>query len=148
VTRSRVAPDDGVRPADAGGRDIVFDLARAFATSFSVERAAFEESWERLRRAPDATLLVATRAQRPSGYLLGFHHDTFFANGPVSWIEELTIQSELRGQGLGRLLVEAFAQEAQRRRSRLIALATRRADAFYAQLGYEESAVYYRRVLS
>jgi hypothetical protein len=29
----------------------------------------------------------------------------------------------------------------------LIALATRRAGEFYAAIGYEESAVYYRRVL-
>ena len=42
----------------------------------------------------------------------------------------------------------AFEQHAAGRGCQLVALATRRAAAFYRALGYQESAVYFRKVLS
>jgi hypothetical protein len=41
--------------------------------------------------------------------------------------------------------IEAWAKQ---REARLIALATRRAASFYKALGYEESASYFRKILS
>ena len=31
------------------------------------------------------------------GYVLGFRHLTFYANGPVGWVEELLVRQEHRG---------------------------------------------------
>ena len=81
------------------------------------------------------------------GYLLGFVHPAFFANGPVAWVEEVLVRPEYRGRGAGRALMSAFEQHAAGRDCRLVALATRRAAAFYRALGYQESAVYFRKVL-
>ena len=39
-----------------------------------------------------------------------------------------------------------FERRAAERGSRLVALATRRASAFYLGLGYEESATYFRKL--
>jgi len=52
------------------------------------------------------------------------------------------------GQGTGRALMAAFEAWAAGRGCALVALATRRAAPFYRALGYEESAAYYRRLLT
>ena len=81
------------------------------------------------------------------GYLLGFDHFTFFANGRVSWVEEIMGAEEMRRQGTGRRLMESFEAWAKERQSKLVALATRRAAPFYRRLGYEDSADYLRKLL-
>jgi GNAT superfamily N-acetyltransferase len=75
----------------------------------------------------------------------GFTHLTFYANGPVAWVEEIVVRDHDRRGGLGRALMNAFEQWAFDRRCALIALATRRAAPFYRALGYEESATYLRK---
>jgi GNAT superfamily N-acetyltransferase len=69
------------------------------------------------------------------------------ANGPVGWVEEVLVRTELRGAGLGRALMRAFEDWAAAQGCALVALATRRAAPFYRALGYEESAAYFRKLL-
>jgi GNAT superfamily N-acetyltransferase len=127
--------------------DALFSLARAFATSFTVERSAFESSFAALLRSPEAFVAVASDGERVVGYLLGFDHHTFYANGRVSWVEEIMVAEEVRRRGVGRQLMKSFEAWARERRSRLVGLATRRAAPFYRSIGYEESATYFRRLL-
>jgi GNAT superfamily N-acetyltransferase len=136
-----------IRQAEAGDADAVFDLAQAFATSFMVERSAFHSSFSLLLQSADAHLAVAAEGREIVGYLLGFDHHTFFANGRVSWVEELMVEEKSRRRGVGRRLIKDFEQWSKERQSKLIALATRRAEVFYRSLGYEESAIYFRRLL-
>ena len=136
-----------IRPAELSDSEVLFSLARAFATSFTVERSAFELSFAALLRSPDAFVAVASDAERVVGYLLGFDHHTFYANGRVSWVEEIMVAEDLRRRGVGRQLMESFEQWARSRQSRLVGLATRRAAPFYRNLGYDESATYFRRLL-
>lgn len=136
-----------IRPAEPKDRDALFSLASAFATSFSVERAAFESSMVALLQSPAAFIAVASDGNRVVGYVLGFDHHTFYANGRVAWVEEIMVTEEVRRRGVGRQLMESFEQWARSRQSKLIALATRRAALFYKSLGYEESATYFRRLL-
>lgn len=132
----RAGPPDG--PA-------IFTLARAFATSFAVEQAAFEQAFAELLTQPDAFLAVAESDGEVSGYVLGFDHVTFFANGRVAWVEEIMVGDSFRRRGIGSLLMGAFEQWAAGREAKLIALATRRAADFYQALGYQESAAYFRK---
>lgn len=138
-----------IRPAVASDASAVLELATAFATSFRVDPAAFHASFTGLVETPDARLLVASGADddRPVGYVLGFVHATFYANGPVAWVEEITVDAPLRGRGIGRALMDAFEAWAADRGAPLVALATRRAAPFYGALGYEDSAVYFRKLL-
>ena len=136
-----------VRPAQPSDLDAVFSLASAFATSFTVERSAFESSFAGLLQSLDAFLSVASDDGRVVGYLLGFDHYTFYANGRVAWVEEIMVVEEMRRRGVGRQLMESCEQWATRRQSKLIAVATRRAAPFYRGLGYDESATYFRRLL-
>lgn len=137
VTR-RAEPPDG--PA-------LFLLARAFATSFAVEQAAFERAFAGLLTHPDAFLAVAEADGEVAGYVLGFDHLTFFANGRVAWVEEIMVGESFRRRGVGRHLMAAFEAWATARDAKVIALATRRAADFYEALGYEESAAYFRKRL-
>jgi GNAT superfamily N-acetyltransferase len=62
-------------------------------------------------------------------------------------VEEIMVEENLRRAGVGTLLMHGFEAWAETRGARLIALATRRASAFYTALGYEESAAYFRKLL-
>jgi GNAT superfamily N-acetyltransferase len=142
--------DDGryrVRPAEAGDADAVADLAAGLAQSFAFSRARFGLSYPALLADDDACLLLAVDGPDSLGYLLGFRHLTFYANGPVGWVEEIFVRGQERGRGVGRALMSAFEHWAAVRDCALVALATRRAAAFYRALGYEESAVYFRKIL-
>jgi GNAT superfamily N-acetyltransferase len=136
-----------VRQAGAGDVDEVAGLAAALATSFEFSAARFRENYPFLLRDDEACLLLAVAGPQSIGYLLGFRHLTFYANGPVGWVEELVVRDQERGQGVGRILMSAFEQWAAGQGCALVALATRRAAPFYRALGYEESAAYFRKVL-
>ena len=55
---------------------------RAFAKSVSAETPA--------------CLVLAVDGQERLGYLLGFEHLTFYANGPVAWVEEVFVRRQDR----------------------------------------------------
>jgi GNAT superfamily N-acetyltransferase len=136
-----------VRLAGAGDAEAVADLAAGLAQSFPFSRARFDLSYPALLADGDACLLLAVDGQQRLGYLLGFRHLTFYANGPAGWVEEVFVRGQERGRGIGRALMSGFEQWAAVRDCALVALATRRAAPFYRALGYEESAVYFRKIL-
>ena len=131
-------------PRDAAS---ILTLAQAFATSFVVDPAAFQQVFSSLLGDVHARLVVAEQEGQVLGYLLGFVHATFYANGPVAWVEEITVSEVYRGQGVGRVLMQDFERWATERGAKLVALATRRAAPFYQALGYTESASYFRKLL-
>jgi len=136
-----------IRPAGPGDAGAVADLAAGLAQSFPFSRARFDLSYPALLAAGDTLLLLAAGEDDHLGYLLGFRHLTFYANGPVGWVEEVFVRRQDRGRGAGRALMSAFEQWAADRGCGLVALATRRAAPFYRALGYEESAIYHRKML-
>jgi GNAT superfamily N-acetyltransferase len=136
-----------IRHAGAGDVDGVAALAAALALSFEFSPAEFRVSYPALLAAEGTCLLVAVDGCEHAGYLLGFRHLTFYANGPVAWVEELVVRDRERGRGIGRALMDAFEDWAAAEGCTLVALATRRAAPFYRALDYEESATYFRKVL-
>ena len=141
-------PVTQVRNAGLADADVVAGLTAEFAQSFAFRRADFDLSYPALLADDQACVLVADDGRDPVGYLLGFWHLTFFANGPVGWVEEVMVRPDHRGRGIGRDLMTAFERWAAARGCAMIALATRRAAPFYLALGYQESAAYLRKVLS
>jgi GNAT superfamily N-acetyltransferase len=136
-----------IRPARADDADRVAGLAAELAMSFEFSAERFRASYRALLAADGACLLLAVNGHQIMGYLLGFRHLTFYANGPVGWVEEIVVRQQDRGRGMGRLLVAAFEHWAAEQGCALVALATRRAAPFYRAVGYEESAAYFRKVL-
>jgi GNAT superfamily N-acetyltransferase len=117
------------------------------ATSFDVERESFRRSLDEVLASDAAVLLVAQTDGAVSGYVLGFTHPAFYANGRVAWVEEIAVVRERRRQRIGALLMEEFERRALSIGARVVALATRRASNFYLALGYAESATYFRKLL-
>jgi GNAT superfamily N-acetyltransferase len=136
-----------IRQAEAGDVDEVAGLAAALAMSFEFSASRLRENYPSLLAEDGACLLLAVDGDQSVGYLLGFRHLTFYANGPVGWVEEIVVRDQERGGGIGRILMSAFEQWAAAQGCALVALATRRAAPFYRNLGYEESATYFRKVL-
>ena len=142
--------DQGVilRRAESDDRDALYPLVRELATSFDQSRTTFAESFASLISDPAALVLVAAdgRSRRLIGYLLGFRHETFVADGPVGWVEEVYTCADRRRVGVAGALMSEFEQWAWESGARLVAVATRRAHAFYEAIGYEDSAVYFRKL--
>jgi GNAT superfamily N-acetyltransferase len=136
-----------IRRAGADDADRVAALAAELAMSFEFSAERFRDSYRALLTADGACLLLAVNGHQVMGYLLGFRHLTFYANGPVGWVEEIVVRYQDRGRGIGKILMDAFEQWAAEQGCALVALATRRAAPFYRALGYEESAAYFRKVL-
>jgi GNAT superfamily N-acetyltransferase len=135
-----------IRDADLKDRDNVWSLARDFATSFELDRACFDTSFDMLLTRPDTLFIVAhTPRDGLLGYLLAFSHTTFLANGPVAWVEEIMVAEQVRRTGVGRNLMEAAERWSSSAGAAYLALATRRAARFYRALGYEESAIFFRK---
>jgi GNAT superfamily N-acetyltransferase len=138
-----------VRQARADDVEQLWPLVRDFATSFRPDRSAFAQTFSKmLDRADTLVLVAATDRDAIVGYLLGSHHGTFFANGPVAWIEELMVAESVRRRGVASALVSSAEAWARSVPCAYIALASRRASAFYVHHGYEESATFLRKLLT
>jgi predicted N-acetyltransferase YhbS len=135
-----------IRAAEPRDAEALWELAKELASSFQVDETAFRHSFNQILSAPNACLAVAQN-EGVVGYILGFEHYTFYANGRVAWVEEIIVQTDYRRKGIGTELIKCFEEWASAREAKLVALATRRATNFYQAIGYEESAAYLKKLL-
>lgn len=136
-----------VRSASSEDCEAIFLMSKSMATSFEVEQDAFTKSFSEVVNNSDSICLIAETKGSAIGYLLGFDHPAFYANGRVSWMEEIYVSDDFRRNGIGRLLTTEFEKWCSGRKSKLIGLATRRASDFYTSMDYEESATFFRKLL-
>jgi GNAT superfamily N-acetyltransferase len=141
-------PSDSVEIRGAGAEDVakLWSLVQELAFSYRPERSMFERSFSELIERPDTLVLVAVaNTSAVVGYLLGSYHGTFYANGPVAWIEELMVSESIRRHGVATKLMSSAEDWARTIPTAYIALASRRAGDFYLRIGYEDSATFYRK---
>jgi GNAT superfamily N-acetyltransferase len=141
-------------PADV---EAVFSLSSAMATTAIVDHEVFVASYADLMERGDGVVLAAVAEDGAAsgaagshsvivGYLLGFDHLAFYANGRVAYVEEVAVRVDRQGEGVGRLLMDAFEVWAATRSAVLVTVATRRAREFYVAIGYEETATLFRKL--
>jgi ribosomal protein S18 acetylase RimI-like enzyme len=115
--------------------------------------AAYFEAFEKVAADPRNLLMVA---QDGGGRVAGTLQMTFIPGlsnqgAELALIEAVRVDSALRGQGLGQVLVSWALDEARRRGCRFVELFTHasRVDAqrFYERLGFEKSHAGMRRAL-
>jgi len=135
------------RNAISNDEEELFELSAKLATSFKLNKPDFKRTFLDVLSNKDADLLVAEIETGIIGYALAFHHSTFYANGLISWVEELFVLEDYRGKSVGKNLMVLIEEKAVQRGSKLVALATRRASDFYKAIGYDESAVYLKKSL-
>jgi len=128
--------------------DPLFELVRAFSTPTPATAEQFSAALDSKLPDPASCVLVAEDDGRLVGYVAGYWHATFYAGGPTAWVDELLVVEPLRGQGIGRQLMDAFEAWAKARGSVLISLATRGAATFYEHRGYASKAAYYKKYLA
>ncbi|GGD62540.1 GNAT family N-acetyltransferase [Paenibacillus nasutitermitis] len=136
------------RNAISKDEEELFDLSAKLSTSFKLNKTDFKRTFLNVLSNKDADLLVAEIETGIIAYVLAFHHSTFYANGLISWVEELFVLEDYRGKSVGKNLMVLIEEKAVQRGSKLVALATRRASDFYKAIGYDESAVYFKKSLS
>jgi GNAT superfamily N-acetyltransferase len=141
-------PSDSVEIRGARAEDVakLWPLVQELAFSYRPERSMFERSFSELIERPDTLVLVAVaNTSAVVGYLLGSYHGTFYANGPVAWIEELMVSESIRRHGVATKLMSSAEDWARTIPTAYIALASRRAGDFYLRIGYEDSATFFRK---
>lgn len=136
-----------IRAATIADADQLWPLVRSFAGPFAPEHEAFVRILPELLSRDDTLLAVAETEGAPVGYLLASVHLALLANGPVAWVEEVLIAPDRRGAGLGARLMATAEAWAREHGAAYVALASRRAGDFYLALGYEDSAVFFKRAL-
>lgn len=137
-----------IRQATAEDAKDLFDILTWFVASFTPEKTAFENTLKHLLNDDTVCLNVAVIKDKVIGFCLAFDHYTFYANGRVTWVEELAVNETHRKKGIGKSLMLSIEKWAKERDSKLVALATRRAPEFYNAIGYEESATYFLKYLT
>lgn len=136
-----------IRKAALADSAQLFSLVENFATSFKPEREAFDCALRHLLCDDSVLVNVSVLEEKVVAYCLAFDHYAFYANGRVTWVEEIMVREDLRGKGLGKALMKSVEAWAVSRNSCLIGLATRRAAPFYCAIGYEESATFFKKTL-
>ncbi|WCL50810.1 GNAT family N-acetyltransferase [Leptospira sp. GIMC2001] len=125
----------------------VYDLVELFSTTFKVDFECFKVTYSENIIDEKSIILVAMLDKKIIGYCLGFFHSTFYANGKVAILEEIMVMEKFRRKKVGEMLMRDFENWAKSNNISIIGLATRRAAFFYEALNYENSALYFRKLI-
>lgn len=136
-----------IRRALESDLEKIFPLVQDFVTSFEADFEEFSKAFSSILKDDKSLVLVVEQDNNVVGYCLGFWHETFYANGRVSWLEEIMVHKSFRRSGLAKQLMASFEVWSVENGAKLTALATRRASSFYEAIGYEGSATYFRKLL-
>jgi GNAT superfamily N-acetyltransferase len=137
-----------IRTATALDQAALFDLIRSFPSPPTRTPDGYADALRIKLSDQSYATLVAEDKDRLIGYLAGYAHRTFYAGGSIAWVDEIWVEPDYRGQGTGRLLMDAFEGWASRQGCLQVSLATSGAAAFYERLGYASSAGYFKKYLN
>ena len=136
-----------VRPARIEDDSALFLLTSQFPTPTPCSHDVFVGLLEAKLQYPTACVLVAEHEGTVIGYVSGSARSAFYVGGLTAWVDEILVLPELRREGIGKRLMEAFEAWASRLNCRSVALATRGAAPFYEHLGYATTAGYFKKYL-
>jgi GNAT superfamily N-acetyltransferase len=137
-----------VRPVRSEDASPLFLLTSQFPTPPPCSEDVFSRLLEAKLQDPGACVLVAEHEGKLIGYVSGSARTAFYAGGLTAWVDEILVLPELRREGIGSQLMEAFEAWAGVLNCRSVALATRGAAPFYEHLGYATTAGYFKKYLS
>ncbi len=98
-----------IRPIRPEDRDEWTRLWRAYLDFYGTELpdAVFEAQWARLMAGETVRGLIAEREDRPAGLVHVIFHVHGWKLHPVCYLQDLYVDGDARGAGLGRALIEA-----------------------------------------
>ena len=131
-----------IRSARLSNADRVFTLLKQVTESYAPDRTAFDDTFARLVAADSSSLFIV--AEDAAGFVLGYALTTIspllHANGSSAQLQELAVDSEHRGTGIGTELIETVERTCRAQGVRQLTVPTRRSADFYERLGYRSSA--------
>ena len=136
-----------VRRARLADSEPVWQLLTQLAVTFPAVRSEFDALYPALVDDERMLLLVSEVEGRVRGYALTALSPLLHVGGESAQLQELVVDSEHRGAGLGTQLLGAVEAECRARGVRQLVVASRRAADFYASRGYTATADYLKRVL-
>jgi GNAT superfamily N-acetyltransferase len=103
-----------VRMADKSDTPLILDFIRQLAVYEKLEHEVVADE-ERLGATlfgdrPFAEVIIAEHAGEPAGFALFFHNYSTFLARPGLYLEDLFVRPELRGRGIGKLLLQMLAR--------------------------------------
>ena len=132
-----------MRRVTQNDRELYLAMAERFyssdAVAHSVPRVYLERTFDELMRSEDYALCYFFRHEdKTAGYALLAKTFSQEAGGPVVWVEELWLEPEFRGLGLGGAFLRQLPQLVPAARYRLeVEPDNVRAKALYARCGFE-----------
>jgi ribosomal protein S18 acetylase RimI-like enzyme len=143
-------PVDGylIRPATAADEGAVFSLVEQLGGEVEPpERAAFGSAFAHVVGVSDDHLLLV--ATDESGVVVGYAMTTLdrllYTKGDSAQLQELVVDEQVRGSGIGSMLVEAVEEECRARGVRQLTAASSRGASFYERLDYRSTADYLKK---
>ena len=137
-----------VRRARVDDAEEVFSLVSDFPPEAIPDRQVFQATFASLDDTAGNVLFVAeSGGGTVVGYILVSYHPSFLANAPVAWVEEVMVANSWRRTGVGKALMAAAEDWANRLGTGYVALASRRSAPFYESLGYEHAAAFFKKAL-
>lgn len=135
-----------IRPARPADTDGLFELLLQLGADYHPDRTAFDASFGTLAGDGDSSsILVAELSGRPVGYALVTVTPLLHANGSSAQLQELVVDKNLRGTGVGTELIEAVEALCRAQSVRQLTVPSRRSADFYERLGYTSTADFLKR---
>jgi N-acetylglutamate synthase-like GNAT family acetyltransferase len=138
-----------IRQATLADADAIFGLLEQLGSSFRPDRSSFDEAFgDVVREDDDRFLYVADRGRTVVGYALTIVVRPLYTNGLSAELQELVVDENARGAGIGSQLVAMVEAECRLRGARQLTVASSRGAAFYERLDYRSTADFLKKVLS
>ena len=136
------AETTSIRPATLADAESVFGLLQQLAMTYTPNREAFDRAFPQLvREDSESLILVATDAAgKVRGYALTTISPLLHTNGSSAQLQELVVDDEVRGTGIGTRLVESVEAACRERHVMQLLVPSRRSADFYERLGYRSTA--------
>ena len=137
--------EDALRVAPPSEAEEVARLLAAFRTFYGADEPSDEQMLAVVRRligSPDAEYLLV--GEPAAGVAQIRFRPSVWTGGDDCWVEDVFVEEEARGQGLGRRLIEGCVERARRRGCQRIQLdANERNEgalALYRSIGFESGS--------
>lgn len=125
----------------------IYALSVQLSDKFKINKDIFQDSVQVMINDENTILIGIFHDSKLIGYLSGYIHTAIYANGKVSWIDEIVIDKDYRKSGYGKALVTEFENIARQQSAQLVSLSTRGVPQFYEKLGYEGGSIYFKKYL-
>jgi GNAT superfamily N-acetyltransferase len=136
-----------IRPALESDAARVFLLLQQLEQGYAPDREAFEDNFAFLVDDENTSMLLVSEdaAGQVLGYALTTITPLLHTNGSSAQLQELVVDSEHHGAGIGTALVEEVERLCRDRGVKQLTVPSRRSAAFYERIGYRSTADFLKR---